>query len=60
MTDLPESAASPKVINLRRAARTLIANTLQEMVDQDQDWQGACRKCIKDRMSDAQHINLSG
>ena len=41
---------------LRRAARTLIAATLGELVDQDQDWLGACRKRIKDRMSNAKHI----
>ena len=56
MNDAPESTASPQDLALRRAARTLIASTLHELVDQDQDWLGACRKRIKDRMSDAKHI----
>lgn len=56
MTDAPESATSPQDLALRRAARALIASTLNELVDQDQDWLGACRKRIKDRMSDAKHI----
>lgn len=56
MSDVPSSAISPHDLALRRAARALIATTLQELVNQDDDWLGACRKRIKDRMSDAKHI----
>ncbi len=56
MTAQPGSAISPQDMVLRRAARALIATTLQDLVDQEDDWLGACRKRIKDRMSDAKHI----
>ena len=56
MTEASESTTSPQDLALRRAARALIASTLNGLVDEDQDWLGACRKRIKDRMSDAKHI----
>lgn len=56
MTTEQEPATSLQDLTLRRAARILITSTLSEMVDQEGDWLGACRKRIKDRMSDAKHI----
>jgi len=56
MTLAPESATAQDSAALRRAARTLIASMLLELVNQDQDWIGACRKRIKYRMSNAKHI----
>ena len=51
-----KTAASPHQLAFRRAARTLIAATLAEWVLEEEDWLGACRKRIKDRMSDAKHM----
>jgi hypothetical protein len=56
MTPAHASATTQDNAALRRAARTLIASMLTELVHQDQDWIGACRKRIKDRMSNAKHI----
>lgn len=50
------NTASPPPIAFRRAARTLIASTLAECGLEDDDWLSACRKRIKDRMSDAKHL----
>ncbi|CAM8662167.1 hypothetical protein MCEMSEM18_01053 [Comamonadaceae bacterium] len=51
-----KTAASPHQLAFRRAARTLIAATLAEWVLEEEDWLGASRKRIKDRMSDAKHM----
>ena len=56
MTAEQEPTTPPQDLALRRAARILIASTLNEIVDMEGDWLGACRKRIKDRMSDAKHI----
>lgn len=55
MTQAPAPTATPNNAALRQAARALIASTLAELIRQDEDWLGACRKRIKDRMSDAKH-----
>ncbi|BDT71379.1 hypothetical protein os4_09010 [Comamonadaceae bacterium OS-4] len=52
----PKAAAAPHQLAFRRAARSLIAATLAEWVIEEEDWLGACRKRIKDRMSDAKHM----
>ncbi len=56
MTQAPDSTTTAEAAALRRAARALIAGMLAELVHQDQDWIGACRKRIKDRMSNAKHV----
>lgn len=56
MTQAPAPTTPPGNAATRQAARALIASTLAELVNQDQDWLGACRKRIKDRMSNAKHI----
>lgn len=56
MTQASAPNATPDNAAIRQAARTLIASTLAELVREDQDWLGACRKRIKDRMSNAKHI----
>ena len=54
MTQAPNATTGSAA--MRQTARTLIANTLAELVQEDQDWLGACRKRIKDRMSNAKHV----
>ncbi|MDT7514603.1 hypothetical protein [Rhodoferax mekongensis] len=56
MTPITDTLPDPASPAMRKAATSLILNQLSELVTQDTDWMAACRKRIKDRMSDAKHI----